>query len=112
MSQHYFQTEHKGLPVTVQLGWDRPLQQFYMVIEHGQSAQRESGDEDDSYLYSNLGDPQAIGCKDLDYFAEKLNDLGITVPDSMIREVWRDAGFNVGNRQVTYEKDGTFTVLG
>lgn len=110
MSKHYFQTEHNGSPVTVQLGWDRPLQQFHLIIEHGQSGQQEEG-EGDSYLYSNLSDPQAMDCKDLDYFAGKLNELGITVPDSMIREVWNDAGFNVGNRQVTYEKDGTFTVL-
>ena len=83
-----------------------------MVIERGQTEQQEEGDEYDSYLYSNLSDPQAMSCQDLDYFTGKLDELGITVPDSMIREVWNDAGFNRGNRQVTYEKDGTFTVLG
>ncbi len=28
MSRHCFDTSHKGLPIIVVLGWDRPMQYF------------------------------------------------------------------------------------
>lgn len=107
MSQHVLRTEHNGRPVTVQLGWDRPLQQFYLVVSCDQAG---SGADDEDFIYSNLADPQALDCKDLDYFEQKLQELNISVPKSMLREVWNDAGFNVANRHVTYQKDGSFAV--
>jgi len=33
MSRHYFDTFHKGFSVTVLLGWDRPMNYFFLVIE-------------------------------------------------------------------------------
>lgn len=113
MSQHYFQTEHNGSPVTVQLGWDRPLQRFYMSVERGQSEHREAADDDqdDGFLYTSHADLQAMSCQDMDYFVRKLKELGIEVPESMFQEARTDAALGVSNRQVVYEKDGTFAVL-
>src|SRR3546814_16825554 len=52
MSRHYFGTFHKGSPITVVLGWDRPMDYFFLVIE-------EETNSDDNpmafdLLYSNL----------------------------------------------------------
>lgn len=33
MSRHYFETTYKDHPVTVFLGWDRPLGHYFLVIE-------------------------------------------------------------------------------
>jgi len=66
--------------------------------------------DDEDFLYSNLADPQAFDCKDLGYFERKLQELDISVPPSMLREVWSDAGLDVANRHASYQKDGSFTV--
>ena len=102
MSQHYFNTAVAGEPVTVTMGWDRPLQGYFMMIE---SAGREQ------YLYNNLEDlaliPEGGFADSLDYFIEKMKELGVTVPDRMLNEIRVDGGLNVGNRHVAYGVDGT-----
>lgn len=101
MSQHYFDTTCAGEPVLVLMGWDRPLQGYFMVIE---SARR------GKYLYSNLADRALARCaglsRSLDYFVEKLRELGVSVPARMLSEIRADAGSNVGNRLVAYGVDG------
>jgi len=49
MSQHYFETTYANRPVTVTLGWDRPLGHFFMFIEKNDAAEDEV-----EILYSNL----------------------------------------------------------
>lgn len=104
MSQHYFNTSTPdGQPVTVLLGWDRPLGQYFLVVELEQDVE----DANDEYLYSNLDDPQAWR-QPLEYFERKLEQLGIHVPASMFQEAYCDQEFNVGNRQVWHRADGIF----
>lgn len=104
MSQHYFNTSTPdGRPVTVLLGWDRPLGQYFLVVELEQDGE----EVNDEYLYSNLDDPQAWR-QPLEYYREKLEQLGIQVPASMLQEAYWDQEFNVGNRQVWHRADGTF----
>ncbi len=103
MSQHYFHTktpDHE--PITVLLGWDRPLGHFFMVIES------RSESAEDECLYSNLNDPQALLKAPLSYFREKLDAMGIKVPESMFSETLRDQAENVGNRMVMHYPDDTF----
>lgn len=33
MSQHYFYTQHNGMKTVVLMGWDRPLQGFFLVVQ-------------------------------------------------------------------------------
>lgn len=103
MSQHVFFTEFKGAPARVQMGWDRPLQCFYLVVQL-----LNEPDERKAYPYSNLDDPGAEDC-DLNYFSKKLKALGITVPETMFFETALDRCFNVGNRRMTHAADGTMT---
>lgn len=113
MSQHFFNTTHEGQPIQVLLGWDRPLGHFFLVIEKlpaDQTAEagNDEEDEDDGYLYSNLNDDSPFGY-DLDYYKAKLKELGITVPQTMFEQILADQAHKVGNRQVWYEADGTFS---
>lgn len=112
MSQHFFDGTCKGVPVTVMMGWDRPLSQFFLVVQHrqdaiaGENAECEDGDE--GIIYSNLNEllPRSLG---LGHFRSKLTTLGIAVPEAMFEQVLLDEAGNVGNRCVVYEADGTVT---
>ncbi|WP_025807857.1 hypothetical protein V8U11_08220 [Pseudomonas chlororaphis] len=108
MSRHHFETIHKGFPITVQLGWDRPLDYFFLVI-HKPEALTDSAMslDDDDYLYSNLHERNPFNLH-LDYYRQVLRYFGITVPESMFIEVQSDAEMNVGNRDVLHQADGSF----
>ena len=101
MSQHYFDTTIGGEAVTVMMGWDRPLQGYFMLIE---STQREG------YIYSHLQDIDLVKCdgfaSSIDYFIDKMRELGVAVPSRMLAEVGADGESNVGNRYVSYGVEG------
>lgn len=111
MSQHYFKTSHKGFPITVVLGWDRPIQHFFMQIEKPAELVDDTARVlDENLLYSNLYEKDPFG-HDLDYYHEVLKHFQISVPDSMFNEVWIDSVRNAGNRFVKHEADNSFTEL-
>jgi hypothetical protein len=87
------------------MGWDRPLQGFFLVISRVDARKGEG-----EYVYSNLKDLLLAQCgglpPTLDYFRRKLAWLGITVPARVLAEIERDALANVGSRYVTYGQDG------
>lgn len=101
MSRHFFDCELR-LMVRVRLGYDRPLNQFFLQVE------RLAGhaDSDDSpFLYASIDDPDDSGTS-LDYYRGKLEQLGLRVPDSMFDAVAQDAARNAGNRCVQHLPDG------
>lgn len=103
MSQHRYETLLPGgTQASVLMGWDRPLQRFFLVVDPA------SGDE---YLYSNLDDPDADG-QPLAYFVERLSALGVQVPTRMLQEIELDRRNNVGNRQVEYSAEGGMREFG
>lgn len=109
MSRHYFVTSHKGYPITVQIGWDRPMQYFFLVIPKPTELVDDAMQvEDDDYLYSNLHEADPFA-HDLDYYRQVLRHFQIGVPESMFTEVLNDAAGNVGNREVLHDADGSFT---
>lgn len=99
MSQHFYNTNHNGKPISVLMGWDKPLQGFFMVIEDKTS-------KGDDFIYSNLEDPSLaqVGglAQTIEPFVNKLNELGIAVPIEMLECVEMDGIFNVGNKQAHY----------
>lgn len=102
MSQHYFDTFHKGLPITVLLGWDRPLSYFFLVIQKPAELIDSSMEvESEHYLYSYLYEKDPFGLS-LDYYRAVLRHFQILVPESMFIEVQRDCARNVGNRIVVH----------
>lgn len=109
MSRHYFATFHKGFPITVYLGWDRPMRYFFLVIEKPAELVDDAMQvEDDDHLYSNLHERDPFG-HDLDYYRQVLRHFHIHVPESMFTEVQQDCEGNGGNRVVKHGTDGSFT---
>src|SRR3546814_17311129 len=78
MSRHYFNTFHKGSPISVILGWDRPMNYFFLVIEE----QNNSADNPMTLdlLYSNLQENDPFN-HDLDYYRAGLRHFQIEVPE-------------------------------
>ncbi|WP_437610063.1 hypothetical protein [Erwinia sp. V71] len=112
MSRHYFNTFHKGFPIIVVLGWDRPMRYFFLTIEKPAELIDDAMQvEDDHFLYSNLHEADPFG-HDLDYYREVLRYFQIAVPESLFTEVQSDAERNVGNRLARHLADGSLTELG
>lgn len=112
MSRHCFDTSHKGFPIIVVLGWDRPMQYFFLTIEKPAELIDDAMQvEDDRFLYSNMHETDPFG-HDLDYYREVLRHFQIIVPESLFREVQSDAERNVGNRFTRHQADGSFTEPG
>ena len=99
MSQHHFITGHAGRPITIVIGFDRPLRGFFCFVERNDCEDR------DEFAYSNLEDPKLIGTmgmsKTLKHFEKRLADLGLSVPQSMFDESRRHRLGNVGNRSLS-----------
>lgn len=106
MSQHRFLTKTSaGADVSVLMGWDRMLRQYFLVVERLES--RDVAVDDDGLLYSDINDRAAFR-QDLGYFLLRLQQFGITVPGAMLQQVTLDRTMNAGNRFVTYEANGSF----
>lgn len=102
MSQHFYNADVDGLPVLVQMGWDKPLQRFYLVVFRVE----EDGEADD-VLYSNIDDCGAQAVQALGYFVSLLDQIGIQVPAAILAEVEHDKRYNLVNRVVSYAADGS-----
>jgi hypothetical protein len=92
MSQHFFETTTaNGIEVTVNLGYDRPLDYVFMLIE----------DPKGEMLYSNLTDPHAgTEQRKVGYYRPILESFGIKLPEGFFRDVEQDQIDRVGNRDV------------
>lgn len=106
MSQHYYVTTHQGRPVRVLMGWDRPLQGYFMVI-----ANMDATADEPEFLYSNLDDTDLPKAQpdSLDPFLERLRTFGIELPHSMISIAFLDGEFNTG---IVEDPDSVASVLG
>lgn len=98
MSRHYFQTTYAGKPVEVLMGFDRPLNGFFMVIDY---LEPEEDDENDGYIYSNMLEKNSHP-DSLTPYLKKLAELGISIPTEMIQEIEMDGAFKTGNKNVRH----------
>lgn len=93
MGQHIYKIRHQGkVPVTIRAGWDRPLQQFFMVVELDD--ERYHTEENNGLLYSNLDDDAASDCQDFKYFEQKLANYDLVLPVAMAKAVRYDMIMN------------------
>lgn len=104
MSQHRFTTTLGDTEIVVSMGWDRPLQGFFMTIIKGSleppiSTNEDSGEE--VYLFNNL-EQTVSHPKELTAYLHELENRGIEIPEQMIAEVTRDGEYNVGNKLVEH----------
>ncbi|AUR52060.1 hypothetical protein [Aquella oligotrophica] len=93
MSQHHFYTTHQSQKTHVLMGWDRPLQGYFMVIEKGEM-------QDEPY-WSNLSQEESHP-KTLLPFIVVLEQLNIKIPQRMIIEIMEDGANNAGNKEVIH----------
>ena len=77
MSQHILNTTmSKKRKVTVMMGYDRPLDYVFCTVMNS----------DGDVIYSNLDDDRAgTDLQDVEYFRPVLQQLGIKVPEEMLR---------------------------
>jgi len=94
MSQHIYKAVNSvGQPLTILLGYDRPLDFVFCTVIAA----------NDEVLYCNLDDPNAgTDQQDVNYYRPLFRELGVTVPDSVYREVISDQRLRVGNRLVVH----------
>jgi hypothetical protein len=105
MSQHIFSMFHvpSQCKVRVQIGWDRPMQTFYMVVEKFDIDSLP--DDDEGLVYSNLDD-DGHPTHEIGYFREVAKQHEIRVPDVIWRNAYADSERNVGNKTVFYDCSG------
>lgn len=101
MSRHFFDGELR-CAVRVRLGYDRPLNEFFLQVER---IGADPGQGHSPFLYASIDDPFNTG-DDLDYYREKLEKLGLVVPESLFQAVAEDAARGVGNRYAQHFADG------
>lgn len=112
MSQHLVHAVYGSEPVQVLMGFDRPLNGFFLVVERlvdrSETGSSADAEETGAYVYSNLEDgrlPTGMA-RDVGFLDQVLKELGIAVPRVMLEEVARDGALRVGNKQCWYDSTG------
>lgn len=106
MSQHIISVPcaKSGGLVRIQLGWDKPMAEFYLVVfvepPVGQHL------DETQIVYSSLDDRPAQGQQDLGYFRAIAIQLGCVVPEALWRAAYLDREFNVVNKICHYLPTG------
>lgn len=107
MSQHSVRTRYCGREVVVVAGYDRPMNDLFLqVLGHEDAPQV----MEERVLYSSAHEPQR-DWTDINTVSDKLSELGIAVPDSLLEAVYLDQLFRVGNRMVRHHIDPPPEVL-
>jgi len=107
VSQHSVHIRYRDREVVVVAGYDRPLNDLFLqVLGHEDAPQA----TEEYVLYSSLHEPQR-DWTDINTVSDKLTELGIAVPDSLLEAVYLDQLFHVGNRMVRHHIDQPPEVL-
>lgn len=88
-------------------GYDRPLNDLFLQVLGHEDARAAV---EECVLYSSLREPQR-DWTDINTVSDKLTELGIEVPDSLLEAVYLDQLFHAGNRMVRHHIDRPPEVL-
>lgn len=105
MSQHKFITMHNGSEIVVTMGWDRPLQGFFMFIMEVDSKPLIAGEtenEDEPVYLFNCLDQHDAHPREISGYLFELIDREIVIPQEMLNELLSDSTHNVGNKIVEH----------
>jgi hypothetical protein len=105
MSRHHLRTVRGASPVLVVMGYDRPLNEFFLQLWDDDPEA-----EADEPAYSSLDEPEA-DWRDIATVVRRLEELAVPVPRSMIDAVAADGIQRAGNRIVEHALDGRVTEL-
>lgn len=100
MSQHSVHTRYGDREVVVVAGYDRPLNDLYLQVL---GLEDEHPSTEENILYSSLHEHEH-DWTDINTVADKLTELGIKVPDSLLEAVYLDQLCNVGNGTAWHPK--------
>jgi len=107
MSLHKYTTQLRNIELVVTMGWDRPLQGFFMTIIQTnlepESVDKKYEEDDEVFLFNNL-EQQVSHPKGIEAYLFELEHRGIEVPEKMINEVLADGMHNVGNKIVEHTR--------
>jgi hypothetical protein len=105
MSRHHLRTVRGTSPLFVVMGYDRPLNEFFLQLWDDTP-----GAEAEEPAYSSLDEPEA-DWRDIATVVRRLEELDVHVPRSMIDAVVADGVQRAGNRIVEHAPDGRATEL-
>jgi hypothetical protein len=104
MSRHLFDADLANNPIRVTVGYDRPTNQFYLVVGWV--------DPKTNSVFAYASELQlAYDPNDLRSIRRFLDKLGITAPESVWSEVAYDSAAQIGSRVVRHLSDGTMREL-
>ena len=101
VSQHCVHTRYRNRAVVVVAGYDRPLRDLFLQVL---GPDDEDLSTEERVLYTSLQEP-ARDWTDINTVADKLAELAINVPISLLEAVYLDQLFNVGNRVAWHHND-------
>ena len=104
MSRHYIELKAGERDLLVAIGYDRPLNEFFIIIEALSSRGHTIEQDGDPYLLTSNG--HSLGC-----YRQQLTELNIAVPDTLFTAVEDDAEQQVGNYVVEHFSDGRTRVV-
>jgi hypothetical protein len=105
MSRHHLRTVRDTSPLLVVMGYDRPLNEFFLQLWDDSP-----GAEAYEPAYSSLDEP-AADWRDIATVIRRLEELDVAVPHSMIDAIVTDSVHRAGNRIVEHAPDGGVTEL-
>lgn len=105
MSRHHLRTVRGTSSVLVVMGYDRPLNEFFLQLWDDAP-----GPEPEEPAYSSMDEP-ATDWRDITTVVRRLEELDVPVPRSMIDAVVADSVHRAGNRIVEHALDGRVTEL-
>lgn len=105
MSRHHLRTVRGTSRLLVVIGYDRPLNEFFLQLWDDAPAA-----EAEEPAYSSLDEPEA-DWRDIATVIRRLEELDVPVPRSMIDAVVADGVQRAGNRIVEHAPDGRATEL-
>jgi len=76
MNEFVFSARYQEQPVRVRIGWDRPLQSYFLHVEY-------TGHKD-QLAYSSTHDPAVSRYTELSYFIKKALEMGMRVPRAAV----------------------------
>ncbi len=96
MSQHFLYADLDGQQVEIQMGWDTPMDWYYLLI----SPVLDNEVIDDP-IYSNLDEPNA-NSNDLSFYVGVCRKMGIDIPIEMVEGIEEDRRTRRMNHRVVY----------
>lgn len=112
MSKHIFEQEIEGQRHEVQIGWDKPTQQYYGMILGWMNdpLSQENGYYDD-LIWSTICHYPMTQSPSLEDIEQDITQRGFNIPDGLLNTVREDRFRNAVNEMTFYETQASQATL-